>query len=919
VYGSIQTKFLIACLLLAACDKVETVQPLREGKPYSNSEALVITVPAEIIRTRELTVSWTIKAEITGVVFNGGMAKDPACDVIVIPFKGIKTKETTLQLTEEGAWYACLEAESPYGKKIAATNNGLLITLDETAPAISLIEDLAAASAVKIAAEVTDTGTVSLEWSQVSGPGTVTFSDADSATTELSADVDGAYVVRLTAVDAVGNTTSKVMNFRWLTAAPIAAASGLPAEISSETTLTAKIAGEKVASYQVKFGEKALTDCATPSGYSEAKPASDSLELDVSKLPDGDIVVCVLGVNEAEVVQPLDAATKISWVKDTTAPQPPVFNDQVVHTNATELAVSWTKSTSADAISHFLFQCASTTCTGTCSDAVATTGAFTLKNLTNDTSAYLCGFAQDSAGLKSPVAVSGKIAPDFVAPSGHVLSSPFAYANAANPTVSWSDATGEAGYSLYVHDGALTCNSSADSGVYSLAADVTSKQLSGLVSGKTYHVCLVATDLAGNATSVSSAFFVDTAAPVVNAGSDISTTTAVSLAGSATDISSLTYEWSKVSGPGTVNFADSSSLTSSVSADTDGAYVLRLTATDAAGNSASDDLAFTWVVNLTSAPVIQDLSHYKVGWGGAGQDTITLTLDTYNLPSGLSGTVKYYCNYGRVYDDTGVAVFNNGATFVACDGSSGNSPTVTITSPGGSAADGTWRVQVRAELGAKQSPVAAKDFYAHRSLNGVASCTQAKTDNELFDLAAAIPYLASAQAFGAGTNLIGPVVTIEWASGPNSKVLTLRKEFVRKTVGGIDLMLLRRSYTAQNSGSGCFTKLVNSVVFPSGGAPAHSQSSVNQSYALKCSAIAFNAEGRGYCLEPDNIGALPYEQIRNTKNMRKKFEDSYNTGVAGTGRMTSPKELNMGVNGFVANCGDCGDLPAGVVEISLKP
>lgn len=75
--------------------------------------------------------------------------------------------------------------------------------------------------------------------------------------------------------------------------------------------------------------------------------------------------------------------------------------------------------------------------------------------------------------------------------------------------------------------------------------------------------------------------------PVVNAGPDVTITlptTSVTLQGTASDdglpTNTLTTTWSKVSGPGTVTFGNSASLTSTATFSTIGTYVLALTASD---------------------------------------------------------------------------------------------------------------------------------------------------------------------------------------------------------------------------------------------------------------------------------------------------------------------------------------------------
>ena len=89
-------------------------------------------------------------------------------------------------------------------------------------------------------------------------------------------------------------------------------------------------------------------------------------------------------------------------------------------------------------------------------------------------------------------------------------------------------------------------------------------------------------------------------APVVNAGADQviqPPANSASLVGTVTDdglppSSSLTYQWTKVSGPGTVTFSTPTALTTNATFSEAGAYVLRLTANDSA-LSGSDDVRVT--------------------------------------------------------------------------------------------------------------------------------------------------------------------------------------------------------------------------------------------------------------------------------------------------------------------------------------
>ena len=89
-------------------------------------------------------------------------------------------------------------------------------------------------------------------------------------------------------------------------------------------------------------------------------------------------------------------------------------------------------------------------------------------------------------------------------------------------------------------------------------------------------------------------------APVVNAGPDqtVKLPNSATMQGSVTDDGlpnppgTVTRTWSQLSGPGTATFTDPSSPTTSVSFDTAGTYVLRLTGDDSALQS-SDDVTVT--------------------------------------------------------------------------------------------------------------------------------------------------------------------------------------------------------------------------------------------------------------------------------------------------------------------------------------
>lgn len=136
--------------------------------------------------------------------------------------------------------------------------------------------------------------------------------------------------------------------------------------------------------------------------------------------------------------------------------------------------------------------------------------------------------------------------------------------------------------------------------------------------------------------------------PVVSAGIDqtiqASTTLTTTLAGIATDdglptFSTMTVTWSKVSGPGTVTFANANSTSTTASFSDSGTYVLQLSASDTA---LSDTDTVTIYVNAGESPVITAGSP---SWAVAsGTTQVSLSVTTNEI-----ATCKYDTASSTVY------------------------------------------------------------------------------------------------------------------------------------------------------------------------------------------------------------------------------------------------------------------------------
>ena len=148
----------------------------------------------------------------------------------------------------------------------------------------------------------------------------------------------------------------------------------------------------------------------------------------------------------------------------------------------------------------------------------------------------------------------------------------------------------------------------------------------------TYVIRLTATDDAGNSSYDEITVTWDTAAPTVNAGAD--KTTNAQFTQNATVSGATGYQWSKISGSGTITFGSGSAEDTTISADADDSYTIRLMATDAAGNSAFDEITIVWD---TEAPTITFKSPSNGATGIAIDTTISATFSKEIDQSTVSG------------------------------------------------------------------------------------------------------------------------------------------------------------------------------------------------------------------------------------------------------------------------------------------
>lgn len=138
-------------------------------------------------------------------------------------------------------------------------------------------------------------------------------------TDNISSLTDGAINLCVLGFDDIGNaqTPANATMYSWTksTAPPIAVITGAPASPSTESQVYLSVTGNRVTSYQYKWGAGTAFSCAADTGYQTVASSLTQISLNLSTTPDGLITVCVRGVDGPGNIQPSTTATKVSWTK----------------------------------------------------------------------------------------------------------------------------------------------------------------------------------------------------------------------------------------------------------------------------------------------------------------------------------------------------------------------------------------------------------------------------------------------------------------------------------------------------------------------------------------------------------------------------------------------------------------------------
>ncbi|HEX7152041.1 MAG TPA: PKD domain-containing protein [Thermoanaerobaculia bacterium] len=441
--------------------------------------------------------------------------------------------------------------------------------------------------------------TLSVQWTKVSGPGTVTFSSATSAATSATFGAAGTYVLRLAASDSLLSTSDTLtVTVIPKNQAPVADAGPdqtieLPAQaiLQGSWTDDGLPSTQTVGSLWTRLsgpGQVMFDDVSSPTTtatFSAAGTYTLQLAVNDGELTARDtVVITVIAQNQKPVV---DAGPDQTIVLPNVATLAGTATDDGLPAGST-LTQAWTQ-VSGPGVATF----ASVTTPAT-TVSFTLPGTYVLRLTANDTRETVSDdvtITVDPANT-APVVSAGPDRtielPAVATLAGSVTDD--GWPRGSTVTQQWSVVDGS-GVTFAAPTAAATTASFATHGTYTLRLTATD-------GDKTVSDDTVITVQPQNA------------APEVNAGADqtIVLPSTAALTGTATDDgwpagSTLATTWSKVSGPGGVTFASATSAITSASFSLHGVYVLRLTATDGR-ETVNDDVTIT-VDPVNAAPVVK--------------------------------------------------------------------------------------------------------------------------------------------------------------------------------------------------------------------------------------------------------------------------------------------------------------------------
>jgi RHS repeat-associated protein len=548
-------------------------------------------------------------------------------------------------------------------------------------------------NSLSLAGAVTDDGlpansSVAVSWAMLSGPGTVTFADSRAAVTTATFSEVGSYSLRLVGEDSqLANIDDMTVMVLPPNEAPVVSAGTdleirLPQKASLNGTInddgqpsgTLAITWSKVSGPgTVTFANAKVAD--TTATFNQPGTYILRLAANDSHLSSGDeITVMVKPANQPPVVSA--GPDQTITLPDSARLSATASDDGIPEGSA--VAIAWSKVSGPGGV--FFSSSSEPTTTASFSEA----GAYVLRATASDTA------LSKSDDIKITVQPNPLNLPPIVkAGPDQIITLP---AQAA--------LSGAAGDDKQPPGSTLTVMWSKVSGpgtvTFSKATAVTTN--AAFSSAGEYVLRLTASDTAlTSEDDISVTVLPVNIAPTVKAGADqtVMLPNSASLSGTASDdgqpaSGTLTTTWSKVSGPGDVEFQDASAVATTATFTAPGAYVLRLTANDSKLGK-SDDVTIT-VSPPNQAPTVNagpDLTIHMPNAsslkGSVTDDrlppdkTLTTTWSKVSGPGAVTFTNAKAASTIAAFSETGTYVLRLSASDTLLESS--DEVTITVTPP----------------------------------------------------------------------------------------------------------------------------------------------------------------------------------------------------------------------------------------------
>jgi PKD repeat protein len=451
-------------------------------------------------------------------------------------------------------------------------------------------------------------GMVTETWTQISGPGTATFQDVHNAISLVTFSAAGSYDLRLTISDGQLSTSDDVVITVTLLSTvnqpPVvnagpdqtitlpAAASlngtvtddGLPSPPAAFTSTWSVVSGPGTVTFANASNPVTTATFSVAGTYDLRLTANDSA-LSASD----DIIVTVNAAPPVNKAPTVSAGPNQTITLPGTASLAGTVSDDGLPNPPAKVTTTWSKVSGPGTVTFGNASATSTTAT------FSTSGSYVLQLAASDSalsaSSTLTVTVNPAPVNKAPTVNAG---PDqtITLPATASLAGTVSDDGLPNPpakvTTTWSKVSGPGTVTFGNASATSTTATFSTSGSYVLQLAASDSALS---ASDTITVTV-------NAAPANKA-------PTVNAGPDLTITlpATASLNGTASDDGlpnppgTLTVTWSKVSGPGTVTFANPNAKVTTATFSTAGTYVVQLTASDSA-LSASDQAQVT--VNAAS-------------------------------------------------------------------------------------------------------------------------------------------------------------------------------------------------------------------------------------------------------------------------------------------------------------------------------